>query len=584
MLPLADDSSRPEKSGIAAHDPPPIKILIADDDITNRLVLQGILNYQGYQVLHAENGQEAVELFKREHPDLVFIDVMMPVMDGYQAAERIKKHCGDRFVPVIFLTAVTEDVALAKCIESGGDDFLTKPYNHIILKARMEALLRIRDLYNTINHQKNEIKLYQHCMEREAMMAETLFASIIKSDALEKPYIKYLLSPMSLFNGDVLIAADKPSGGVNVLLGDFTGHGMAAATGALPASSVFYGMTKKGFSVAEIASEINLKMKNILPTGMFLAACIIDMDPVTRSVTVWNGGIPDVLVLSNEDGGEIRRIKSTHLPMGILDASSFDNRVETFAISDGDRFYIYSDGVIETTNPDEVMFGQKRLEQVLRKDPSSQNVFTFVGETLESFRAGREQNDDVTFIELTFDEAMLNDVGNLKHAATKAEHPSSHWTMSFGFDADLLKHSDPLPVLIQSIAELQGLKSSRQQLYTILAELYSNSLEHGLLRLDSSIKNSPEGFSRYYQERELRLTALTEGSIKIDVTHTPTVAGGRLLLRIEDSGQGFDFRRKNVSLENNTAHWGRGVPLIHSLCESVTYMGCGNVVEAIYEW
>ena len=584
MLTLADDSSRPKKSGIAAHDPPPLKILIADDDITNRLVLQGILNYQGYQVLHAENGQEAVELFKREHPDLVFIDVMMPVMDGYKAAERIKKHCGDRFVPVIFLTAVTEDVALAKCIESGGDDFLTKPYNHIVLKARMEALLRIRDLYNTINHQKNEIKLYQHRMEREAMMAETLFASIIKSDALEKPYIKYLLSPMSLFNGDVLIAADKPSGGVNVLLGDFTGHGMAAATGALPASSVFYGMTKKGFSVAEIVSEINLKMKNILPTGMFLAACIIDMDPVTRSATVWNGGIPDVLVLSNKDGGEIRRIKSTHLPMGILDASSFDNRVETFAISDGDRFYIYSDGVIETTNPDEVMFGQKRLEQVLRKAPSSQNVFTFVGQTLESFRAGREQNDDVTFIELTFDEAMLNDVGNLKHAATKAEHPSSHWTMSFSFDADLLKHSDPLPVLIQAIAELQGLKSSRQQLYTILAELYSNSLEHGLLRLDSSIKNSPEGFSRYYQERESRLAALTKGSIKIDVIHMPTAAGGRLLLRIEDSGPGFDFRRKNASLENNTAHWGRGVPLIHSLCESVTYMGCGNVVEAIYKW
>ena len=236
MLTLADDSSRPKKSGIAAHDPPPLKILIADDDITNRLVLQGILNYQGYQVLHAENGQEAVELFKREHPDLVFIDVMMPVMDGYKAAERIKKHCGDRFVPVIFLTAVTEDVALAKCIESGGDDFLTKPYNHIVLKARMEALLRIRDLYNTINHQKNEIKLYQHRMEREAMMAETLFASIIKSDALEKPYIKYLLSPMSLFNGDVLIAADKPSGGVNVLLGDFTGHGMAAASRRLSSS------------------------------------------------------------------------------------------------------------------------------------------------------------------------------------------------------------------------------------------------------------------------------------------------------------------------------------------------------------
>lgn len=184
-------------------------------------------------------------------------------------------------------------------------------------------------------------------------------------------------------------------------------------------------------------------------------------------------------------------------------------------------------------------------------------------------------------MELSFNKIMLK---HQKIPASKADHPSSHRSICLNFDADRLKNSDPLPTLIQSIAEFLELKSCRKQLYTILAELYSNSLEHGLLQLDSSIKNSPEGFSQYYHEREVRLAALTEGSIRVDVTHMPTKTGGSLLMRIEDSGPGFEFSSNNVSLKSNMGHCGRGVPLIKSLCESVTYHGRGNIVEAVYKW
>jgi hypothetical protein len=180
-------------------------------------------------------------------------------------------------------------------------------------------------------------------------------------------------------------------------------------------------------------------------------------------------------------------------------------------------------------------------------------------------------------VELT----MLN---NQKTTTVKAGRPSSHSSISFSFDADFLKNSDPLPVLLQSITELPGLETRHKQLYTILAELYSNSLEHGLLQLSSSMKNSPEGFSQYYKLREMRLAGLTEGSIKVDITHLPAQTGGGVLVRIEDSGPGFDYLGYNVSLDTNIGHCGRGVPLIKSLCQSVTYHGRGNIVEAIYKW
>ena len=92
-------------------DEPTLKVLLVDDDRINRVLLNAILK-EGYEVLQASDGKEAAKIF-REQPDLVLMDVMMPVMDGYEATRIIKAESADRFVPVIFLTAVTDEQALA---------------------------------------------------------------------------------------------------------------------------------------------------------------------------------------------------------------------------------------------------------------------------------------------------------------------------------------------------------------------------------------------------------------------------------------------------------------------------------------
>jgi len=73
----------------------------------------------------------------------------MPVMDGYEATKKIKSMMTDKFIPIIFLTAMTDEQALSRCVEVGGDDFLTKPYNRTLLKAKIDALQRVSQLYNT---------------------------------------------------------------------------------------------------------------------------------------------------------------------------------------------------------------------------------------------------------------------------------------------------------------------------------------------------------------------------------------------------------------------------------------------------
>ncbi|MDO2286079.1 SpoIIE family protein phosphatase, partial [Escherichia coli] len=98
-----------------------------------------------------------------------------------------------------------------------------------------------------------------------------------------------LQSPLALFNGDLLLAAYKPSGGMHVLLGDFTGHGLPAAIGAMPLAEVFYGMTAKGYPMADILREMNAKLKRILPVGVFCCATLLNLSFQRELVEVWNG-------------------------------------------------------------------------------------------------------------------------------------------------------------------------------------------------------------------------------------------------------------------------------------------------------
>ena len=106
-----------------------MNILVVDDFEANRCLLRCLLEEEGHSVYEAEDGKEAVEIFERYQPDLVLMDVMMPIMNGYDSALAIKKSLVDVHIPIIFLTAVTDEDALAEALRGGGDDFLTKPFN-----------------------------------------------------------------------------------------------------------------------------------------------------------------------------------------------------------------------------------------------------------------------------------------------------------------------------------------------------------------------------------------------------------------------------------------------------------------------
>jgi CheY-like chemotaxis protein len=374
--------------------------LVVDDVPSNRKILQGLLTLEGYRTIQAENGQQAVQLYAEHLPDIVFMDVMMPVMNGYEATAQIKSLAGSDFVPVIFLTALNESEAMVKCIEAGGDDFLGKPFKQEILRAKIKAMERIRDMSRTIVRQNQELERQHNLLLKEQIVAEQIYNRAVTEDNVASKYISSQLRAVSVFSGDMLLTAYCPDGKLHILLGDFTGHGIAAAVGVLPSAEVFRTMSDKNFPAIEILNSINLKLNRLLPTGKFLTACFVVIEPDMKRASIWNMGMPDVLVLGAENGNDKmfkRRVSSQYLPLGIL--AQIDMKIEPadIDICEGDRILLCSDGVCDALNANEERFGLERYEQAAT---SAVQSFVSVIAALEDFCAGHPCNDDVSIVEI----------------------------------------------------------------------------------------------------------------------------------------------------------------------------------------
>jgi serine phosphatase RsbU (regulator of sigma subunit) len=556
-----------------------MRILVVDDEPTNRLILQAMLTREGHEILQAENGQQAIDVFTQEEVDIVLMDVMMPIMDGYSAAKEIKAKSGERFVPIIFLTAITDEEALVECIHNGGDDFLTKPYNRIILKAKMDALVRIQELYKTVRKQNHILETYQKNFKREQELAEKIFSNIMNYGERELPFIHMIHQPAETFNGDIVLVGKHPTGKICLLVGDFTGHGLASALGAFPAAQIFSAMCKKGFSIAEIIIEINTRMNSLLPTGMFLAAALAQINPVTGETIIWNGGLPEIFIQDSE-GKIIQRIASSHPPLGVIETPRLDMSAEKVSLQQDQKVIMYTDGIIETQSETGDMYGEQRLVDLI-EDNDAQPLTNRLQTALTAFRQTAKQSDDLTLLEFIFDQEQFESVLHPQHMDTQK---GKHWEFSINLNAAVLKGVDTASMLLQMINDMQGLHIHNEILYLIVAELYTNALDYGVLQLDSDMKKTATGFAQYYEERAKRLSDLTDGWIEICVESDWNNDVGHLRVRIEDSGKGFDYQgRQETNLEDSIAHHGRGLALLKSLGCDVHFEGKGNIVVADYQ-
>ncbi|MBN7769613.1 SpoIIE family protein phosphatase [Marinobacter daepoensis] len=563
-----------------------MKVLIAEDSNSDRLILVRLINGLGHSVIEASDGTEAVNLFREAQPDLVLLDALMPRMDGMEAARQIKAIAGERLVPLIFLTSLTGARDLARCLDAGGDDFLVKPYNRVVLEAKINAFNRMRAMHQALSDQRDHIRRQHLQILEEQRTARRVFDNIAHTGCLDAPNIRHHASPLSVFNGDVLFAAQRPGGGTLVFLGDFTGHGLPAAIGAMPVAEIFYGMAAKGFGATDILTEVNRKLRRIMPVGMFCCGLMIEADFKYGSVRAWNGGLPDAWLVRSS--GDRVPISSRHLPLGVLEPERFSVSMMVIDVSPGDWLVLMTDGFPEARNGRGECLGEDGVESVLAKLMPWHEPFEALLAEMREHTGLPDLADDLTLCCLQIIEPGASESLPGKAPESVLSGPAD-WHCVYELRDRTLADFNPLPLLLHICLEVPGLRSWSGEIYTMLSELYNNALEHGVLALPSAWKTSPGGFSRYYQERSRRLEQVHGHHIRFSLSHQPGEGGGTLTIVCEDSGDGFDYAeytaaRSDVPMASATGYAGRGLAILRRMARKLRVHSPGNRVEVIYDW
>lgn len=555
--------------------------LVVDDEPTNRFILKSLLKKNNFDVIEAIDGSQAIDIFLEKSPDIIFMDIMMPVMDGYAATEKIKSLSKEKFIPVIFLTAMTNEESLNKCIASGGDDFLTKPFNKTILMSKIQSMRRIQDLITQTTTLKD-------MMQRDEEVAEKVFNTAITTDNVQPDSLRSILQPAGLFSGDMILTSYTPSHDLDILIGDFTGHGLSAAIGALPASEIFHAMSKKGFTGPQILERINEKLNLILPTGMFMAAQFVRIRHELDHIEACNCGMPDILILDSDKRNIKHRIPSRTLPLGITTDFTTSPSFQYIPLKTGDRVVLFSDGAIESRNSEGQLFGQAQLESALQFSTSEFAIDSGFS-SIKAHNHECPQDDDISLIEVLCSPRLLPiwdpENTNNNRKSDRDNFALDEISMHLKYSGQRLRVAYPIPAIINFIKSSPGFDKHYQALFTILTELFLNSLDHGILQLDSSLKQTALGFSEYFAQRDMHLSKLNDGHIHISITSIPKPYGADIHILIEDSGVGFNYKNTDLTQADfeTVKYCGRGINLVRDLCSSLCYKGNGNTVEAIYE-
>ena len=557
---------------------------VLSSDVAAKILLIGNIRFEenridkmlvnaGYHCYFAANSQHASELLRYE-PDVLMISHEIILSSELQALRNSVK----TYLPVIAIAKNADAVLPDEHRRPEIDGFLLSPINPQLLKLTLDSAIRLGHLYRQLAVQRQQLINYQHQIDLEREVAAKIYENVLQSKCLDTEVVSSFMSPMALFKGDLLLVEKTPDDHLYLLLGDFTGHGLSALVAATPVANIFYGMARKGFALADIVREINAKLHKMLPVNRFLAATAVALYPDSKTLSLITCGLPEH-VLVDDRTASYKVIKSKNIPLGI--DRSIERVEQNFSVTKHHHLFLATHGTFDAENVDGEAFGFDRVVDAVSKQPSA--GFDVLKAELERHIQGLEQQDEISFIEL------LCDVENVPWQSNGTEREmrsvqALNWKTFMEFNIDALRVLNPVPVIVDALMEIQGLQQHRQAIFLIITELFANALDHGVLGLDSAIKATPEGFMRFYQLKEERIQTIQQGKIRLSFVHEPTESGGRLTVKVTDSGEGFDWQARLQNLEKNTAFAGRGLKLLETLCTRLSFHGKGNRVTALFDW
>ena len=367
------------------------RILIVDDIKANVDILVNALR-DDYKLSVALDGSAALRSVEKTPPDLVLLDIVMPGLDGYEVCRRLRAHEPTREVPVMFLSSLEDVQNKAQGFEVGGNDYLTKPFEVLEIKARVRSLLKAKVYADAI----------REAMARDLAIAREIQMGILPSDlagatkgtGLE---VHAVIEPARAVGGDLYEVLRVSDSRIVVALGDVSGKGIPAALFMAVALTVLRTLARQFPEPDEILRRLNDELAEQNPRGMFVTLQCLVFDLEQRRVSCAGAGHHQLAVLSP---GRPPRLAcpSSGRPAGLMLFNPIER--ETFALEHGDTFVLFSDGVSEAMNPAEDFYGEDRLLSALAATSSATlpEIVASVMADVRAFAAGAKQSDDITVL------------------------------------------------------------------------------------------------------------------------------------------------------------------------------------------
>ncbi|MEO5376672.1 MAG: SpoIIE family protein phosphatase [Magnetococcus sp. DMHC-6] len=368
----------------------PETILVVDDAPENIIILKNVL--KEYTIRPAIHGKAALKAVTVEPlPDLILLDIMMPGMDGYTVCQILKSDPLTQHIPIIFITGKNQEEDEVQGLQLGAVDYITKPFSPSIVQARVKTQLELKNV-------NRKLDKHIHELTEERNVIESILLQMRMADAIDKRHIRYLISPVEVTAGDILLAAFAPDGRQMVLLGDFTGHGLIAAIGGPLVSYIFQQLVKIGAPGEQIILEINTQLCQRMPIGVFCAATLLEITPSRTQATLWNAALPDAVLIRN--GCIHTHCPSGLPPLGIVNTLKITEAARHISLQPNDRLYIFSDGITEARNLHNDFFEMERLEAFLTKVTVGDHPLEDLILLLNDFVGSTTHNDDITLVEV----------------------------------------------------------------------------------------------------------------------------------------------------------------------------------------
>jgi sigma-B regulation protein RsbU (phosphoserine phosphatase) len=399
-------------------------LLVVDDSGPNRDALSRLLVRDGYRVLTAANGHEALERLGQSPIDLVLLDVLMPGLDGLEVLRALRQTHAPTALPVIMATGRDGSDDIVRALELGANDYITKPLDMPVVLARVQTQLalkrsvqKILDLEERLRHRNAELAAANERLQRthDHMRRDLLAAARIQEAFLPRAPVgvpglefAWFFQPCAELAGDALNVCPLDEEHVGVYVLDVSGHGVAAAllavavTRALspaagPASLLLRpdgGPGDRLASPAEVAARLNQRFPFDGATEQFFTIVYGIVDTRQREFRYVSAGHPSVIHLPRDRAAVAHAL--TGLPIG-LEAVYEEHAI---SLQQGDRLYLYSDGLTEAPGPGGEVFGGERLLQTLdrgRHLPLGASL-DLLRDELRRWHGGTAQRDDVSVL------------------------------------------------------------------------------------------------------------------------------------------------------------------------------------------